>query len=94
MFRWQCDRRYTHRCYVSLTASTEGEILKEPTSVHKHDADFERRQRFQLKRKFVEKGTDHMKVAPVKLINEFLTAETFTLRLSSTNLSARHILFS
>lgn len=43
-------------------------------------------QRFQLNRNLVERGTDHMQVAPVKLINEFLTAETFTFFPSEPNL--------
>jgi hypothetical protein len=41
VFRLQCERRYTHMCYVSITANTAGEILKEPSSEHKHEPDFE-----------------------------------------------------
>ena len=45
-YQWQCDRSYTHRCYVSLLANLEAEIIREPASKHTQEPDFNRYQQF------------------------------------------------
>ena len=71
VYRWQCDRSHTHRCYVSLLANLQGDIIREErTCSLTHEPDFNRHQKFQLKRKLVERAIDHIDEPPVKIISE------------------------
>ena len=64
--------------YVSLLANLEGEITREPAtaSKHTHEPDFNRYQKFQLKRKLVERARDHINEPPVKIKSELVTSES------------------
>ena len=72
----QWDRRHTHRCFVSLLANLEGEIIREPASENTLEPDFNRHQKFQLKSKLVERARDHIDEPPVKIISELVTPES------------------
>ena len=86
VYRWQCDRRHTHRCYVSLLANLEGEIIREPASDHTHEPDFNRHQKFELKRKLVERANDQIDEPPVKIISELVTPKSSSILPSESNL--------
>ena len=82
----QCDRSHTHRCFVSLLANLEGEIIREPASEHTLEPDFNRHQKFQLKRKLVERARDHIDEPPLKIISELVTPESLSVLPSKSNL--------
>ena len=82
----QCDIRHTDRCFVSLLANLEGEIIREPANEHTLEPDFNRYQKFQLKRKLVERARDHIEEPPVKIIGELVIPESSSVLPSKSNL--------